>query len=92
MYFYRCGFFLYSLIIHVYTQSVYICNFCSGSQDEISVIGSRCRLRGSNPLCPEDIIDPQPTLNIGAADNVSNSKLLCVDLQMAVLPELLSNV
>ena len=72
-----CGSFLYSLII--YTHSVYVCNFCSGSQGEISVIGSRCRLRGSNPLCPEDIIDPPPTLNIEPEDNVRYSNLLCVD-------------
>jgi hypothetical protein len=51
------------------------CQWCPFEPDEISVIGSRCRLRGSNPLCPEEIIDPQPTLNIEAADNVRYSRI-----------------
>jgi hypothetical protein len=32
------------------------------------VIGSRCRLRGENPLCPVEIQDPQP--NITALEDV----------------------
>ena len=32
------------------------------------MIGSRCRLRDVNPLCPEDIIDPQP--KVEATKNV----------------------
>ena len=31
-------------------------------QGEVSVIGSRCRVRGGNPVCPVDIEDPMSSI------------------------------
>jgi hypothetical protein len=38
------------------------CQWCPYEPGETSVIGSRCRLRGENPLCPVEIQDPQPNI------------------------------
>ena len=39
------------------------------------MLGSRCRERGTNPLCPVDIEDPQPSIT--AVDVVSHQLVLC---------------
>jgi hypothetical protein len=38
------------------------CQWCPYEPGDNSVVGSRCRLREGNPLCPVEVQDPKPTI------------------------------
>ena len=49
------------------------------------MLGSRCRERGTNPLCPVDIEDPQPS--IVAVIDVSHQLVLCTITAVGYISE-----
>ena len=38
--------------------------FSLPQQREVSVIGSRCRVRDNNPICPVEVVDPESATEI----------------------------